>query len=128
MNSNFFVFDIETVPKNKIQVVSRIGVVNKNKLYVYSENFGLCDWLVDLFIPCNNEAVIFAHNFSNFDSYFVIKALSYLDIEIVKLFKKNNSIIFLVCRHNNVTVYFKDSFLFYIYISYVPANKKHGYE
>jgi hypothetical protein len=106
-----FIIDIETLYKKK-HIVNSVGLISKKSLVCFQLKYALV-FCAKYFlnISCN----IFAHNFSNFDSFFVIQVLLKLNIKILKIFIKNNSIIFLKCVYKKNIIYFRDSFLFFNY-------------
>jgi hypothetical protein len=69
-----------------------------------------------LFIPENHGKSVYIHNFSNFDSIFLLKYLAskVSDIHSIKdffLIKREDNIIILKVKINNVLLIFKDSYL-----------------
>jgi hypothetical protein len=106
-----FVLDIETSYKKK-HVINSVGLVSKKNLKCLQSEYALFFCINYLLNKAGN---VFAHNFSNFDSFFIIQTLLKLNIKILKIFIKNNSIIFLKCVYKKNVIYFRDSFLFFNY-------------
>lgn len=109
-------FDIETVLVNKVQVISAAGSVDSEKLLLYTGKNALEKLLYFFFYSKNvvhTRISFISHNFSHFDSYFVVKILKMWNITIDKLYLRGSGIIFLRCKLGNRVITFYDSFLFY---------------
>src|SRR5258708_40157463 len=102
------VFDIETNLDKEKHFINSIGVILRNKLYYFSGLNGLYFGLLIIFQK--NINYIYTHNFANFDSFYILKAILRLNILILKVFIKNNSILFLKINFKNKIFYFIDSF------------------
>jgi DNA polymerase family B len=54
----------------------------------------------------------YAHNFSRFDSYFIVPVLKKNNINITQMYIKNGNIFFIKCKIGNTTIYFLDSAMY----------------
>jgi DNA polymerase elongation subunit (family B) len=55
----------------------------------------------------------YAHNFSSFDSYFILRVMIILNYRIVKIYMRNNSIFFIEVEFQRRRFFFRDTFLLF---------------
>jgi len=110
------VFDIETTLIGKTQTATALGFTTKNLVTIYHNDL-VC---VESFIKAiyrrrYNKNNCIAHNFANFDSFFIVpvflKIKKKFDVDI-KMYIRNNNIIFLKVVFRGFTLFFRDSFLY----------------
>jgi len=106
--------DIEVEFLRDTQQVSQAGIMIGGRLGIYEGKEAVYDCLKLLQQINNRRCVsIYAHNFSNFDSYFLLKALPDAEIEIDLVYLKHNSVIFVKAFDESKEYFFFDSFLFF---------------
>jgi len=106
------VFDIETKLVYNQQVPRYLGYLHEDALGIV-DSPDCVEQLVEIFKDGDYyEYSFYAHNFSGFDSYFITPALLKKKGTIVKMFVKNNKIMFIKCYFESTTFYFRDTFLY----------------
>jgi len=106
------VFDIETKIKNKKQIATHCGYIDLDWLTYSTSPSCVNTFIEDLLQMRISPINIYAHNFANFDSFFIVPILFSKQIKISKMYVKNNSIIFLHCSIGEIQLVFRDSFLY----------------
>jgi hypothetical protein len=109
----FLVFDIETTLKQRTQIPTHVGFYMRNNFKIFESESCVSEFLNEI-LQFDYCLFIhgYAHNFANFDSFFIVKALIRKQAKIIKMFVRNNNIIFLKCKINKTDIYFRDSFLY----------------
>jgi hypothetical protein len=124
MNFRFgmIIFDIETKLKNKKQLATHCGYLERDWMTYSKTPLCIHNFIKDLQLMEIKSINLYAHNFANFDSFFVVPVLLAMKVKISKMYVRNNSIIFLQCSIDSTVLTFRDSYL-YANISLVEILK-----
>jgi hypothetical protein len=106
------IFDIETKLIQRSQCPDLIGFIHNNKIKVYDKSSCITDFFNYILADGLKQIDLYSHNFSGFDSYFVVPELLSRKAIVQKMFIKNNNIIFFQCLIGTTVLTFRDSFLY----------------
>jgi len=106
------IFDIETKLQDKKQIATHCGYLYSDQLVYIFNPHCINNFIDNILNTKNNFIYLYAHNFANFDSFFVIPILLSKGAIVTKMYVKNNNIIFFQCLLKNKQLVFKDSFLY----------------
>src|ERR1700733_14728983 len=117
MKRRLSAIDIETVFINGTHFPSIVAICRKNVVlfkttqYTIVGSNSLIKKVLKNLVSKVRVNYIYTHNFSNFDSYFLLQGMKKLGFQILDVYTKGFSVIFVKAKYEGRMFYFRDSYL-----------------
>src|ERR1700760_3059932 len=117
MKRKLSVVDIETVFINGTHFPSMLAIYRKNIVIFKTREYtskgakNIVKKTLENLLSKTRVNYVYTHNFSNFDSYFLLQGMRELGFKIMDVYTKGFSVIFVKAKYKGRMFYFRDSYL-----------------